>query len=75
MSEWQNQKSEMSGELKSLCQKYESDLKQLGIQLEEEKERSAELEVILKDKVSILEEREKKWEETETQYKQMIQLA
>ena len=62
----------MSVELRGICQKYENDLKQLGMQLEEEKERSIDYEMQLKSKVSILEENEIKWAESESHYKQVL---
>ncbi len=37
----------MSSELRSLCQKYETEVKQLQVELDEEKERVGELEGLL----------------------------
>ncbi len=75
MSEWQSQKSELSGELKQICFKYESDIKALSRQLEEEKEKCVELDTTLREKEYILEERTKKWQEMEQQFKQVMQNA
>ena len=75
MTEWQSQKSEMSGELKGVCQKYENDLKLLSMQLEEEKEKAVDYEIQLREKVAILEENEDKWMAAEAQYKQMLATA
>ena len=72
MSEWQSQKSQTSVELRAITQKYEVDLKTIQHKLEEEKERANELECTLKDKVSLLEEKEAKWDEMEAQYKVML---
>lgn len=58
MSEFQSQKSEMSGELKTICSKYEQDLKSLTRELEEARERNHEIEVLLKEKEHLLVEKE-----------------
>lgn len=69
MSELKNKKSEMSEELRTVYQKYETDLKAITISLEEEKEKVTELESLIKNKEATLLEKENKWEEMETQYK------
>ncbi len=55
--------------------KYESDIKALSRQLEEEKEKCVELDTTLREKEYILEERTKKWQEMEQQFKQVMQNA
>lgn len=40
----------MSGELRQMCAKYEADVKSLAYQLDEEKEKASEFEVLLKEK-------------------------
>lgn len=44
LSNWNNQKSELSTEIRQVCLKYESELKQLNIDFEEEKEKASEFE-------------------------------
>ncbi len=73
MSELQSKKSEMSGEIKQMYQKYENDIKTLQIQIEEEREKMGEIESQLKEKSAALEAKELKWNETEVSYKQMLQ--
>mmetsp|Transcript_33944 Transcript_33944/g.44790 ORF Transcript_33944/g.44790 Transcript_33944/m.44790 type:complete len:92 (+) Transcript_33944:493-768(+) len=46
-TEWRSQKSEMSLEIKQLTAKYETDVKMLNKQLEEEKEKVSDLEIQL----------------------------
>ncbi len=65
MFEFQHQKSEMSGELRQMCSKYEADLKSLTYQLDEERERTSELEASLKEKEQLLQEKSKKWDAME----------
>lgn len=45
MSSWSTQKSEQSNEIRQVCQKYESEIKQISQALDEEKEKSMELEL------------------------------
>jgi len=46
-TEWRSQKSGLSTELKQLSAKYEIDVKMLGKQLEEEKDKAGEFELQL----------------------------
>ena len=50
MSDIQSQKSEMGVELRAACVKFETDLKSLQVELDEEREKSNELDTILKEK-------------------------
>ena len=65
----------MSGELKQICQKYEHDIKTLTRDLEEMRERNNEVELLLKEKESLLTDKEQSWMEMETQYKNLVQMA
>lgn len=40
MTNWSSQKSELSNEIRQVCQKYELEVKQISLQLQEEKEKS-----------------------------------
>ena len=62
----------MSGELKQMCQKYESDIQTLTAAVEELTERNSEIENILKEKESLLLSKESSWEKMESQYKTML---
>lgn len=44
MTSWSSQNKELSNEIRQVCQKYESELKQVNMLLDEEKERANELE-------------------------------
>ena len=72
LSNWNNQKSELSSEIRSVCQKYEGELKESRLLLEEEKEKSAELETQLQELRGTLNEKTIAWAEQEQRYKQMI---
>lgn len=72
MNEYHNQRSELSGELKQICAKYEGDLKTFGRELEEEKERATDLEGQLRERERVLEERQNHWGETESSLKNML---
>lgn len=72
MAERQSQKQGINSELKTLQTKFETELKQLQATLDEEKEKSIEVEALLADKVSQINEKQNFWEMQEQQYKQMI---
>lgn len=61
LSNWNSQKSELSSEIRQVCQKYETELKQLNISLEEEKERAGELEAQLNDLQATYQEKTQAW--------------
>jgi chromosome segregation ATPase len=63
LSNWNNQKSELSSEIRSVCQKYEAELKENRLLLEEEKEKSTELEAQLQELRSTLDEKSNAWAE------------
>jgi len=72
LSNWNNQKSELSNEIRLVCQKYEGELKQLNLLLDEEKERSGELDAQLQDLQQSFKEKSQMWQEQEYRYKMMI---
>ena len=72
MSNWTNQKSELSNEIRNVCSKYETEIKQLSIELHEEKEKSQELENQLVDLQAEFEDKQVTWKESEQRYKSMI---
>lgn len=47
MNSWHSQNKELSNEIRQVCQKYESELKQVNLLLDEEREKSGELEATL----------------------------
>ena len=63
LSNWNSQKQELSSEVRQVCQKYEAELKQQNLILEDEKEKSSELEAQLNDLQAIYKEKTKKWQE------------
>ncbi len=48
-----------------MCTKYETDLKSLSYQLDEEKEKASEFEASLREKETLLQEKSKKWDDME----------
>ena len=72
LSNWNSQKSELSNEIRHVCQKYESELKQVNSLFEEEKERSGELEAQLQDLQQNFNQKSQTWQEQEQRYKMMI---
>lgn len=62
----------MSGELKTICSKYEQDIKILTRDLEEMKERNIEIEGLLREKEQLLVDKEESWSQIENQYKTML---
>lgn len=69
MSSWTSQKSEMSNEIRQVCQKYEQELNQLNIKLEEEKERAQEAETTLSSLQLDLQSKTDMWRDSEVRYK------
>lgn len=72
LSNWNSQKSELSTEIRQVCQKYETELKQVNIALEEEKERGGELEAQLNDLQASYKEKTQAWQDQEQRYREMI---
>lgn len=72
LSNWNNQKSELSSEIRQVSQKYEAELKESRLLLEEETEKSTELEAQLQELRSTYNEQSASWAEQEQRYKQMI---
>ena len=64
-SELRNQKAELSQEIKQISGKFESEIKSLNKFLEDEKERSADLEAKLQESLQKLEQNAKIHQETE----------
>ena len=61
LTDLHTKRSEMTGELKAMCLKYESEVKALQGELEEERERVSELESALLQKDSEMEAFEGRW--------------
>ena len=61
LSNWNNQKSELSNEIRNVSQKYEHELKQTALLLEEEKEKASELEAQLQKLQSSYHEESATW--------------
>lgn len=64
-SEMRNQKAELSQEIKQISARYDSEIKSLNKFLEDEKEKSADLEAKLQESLAKLEQSEKRQSETE----------
>lgn len=75
MSSWTSQKSEMSNEIRQVCQKYEAELNQINLKLDEERERAQEAETALSSLQMDLQSKNELWRDSETRYKQMIEQA
>lgn len=60
-------------ELRGQCQKYETEVKQLQIDLDEERERVGELENLLIQRETELESAESRLAQQDASYRQMLQ--
>ncbi len=63
----------MTLELRGQCQKYEMEVKQLQIDLDEERERVSELENLLIQRETELESAESRLTQQDASYRQMLQ--
>lgn len=63
----------MTLELRGQCQKYETEMKQLQIDLDEERERVGELENLLIQRETELESAESRLIQQDASYRQMLQ--
>lgn len=63
----------MTLELRGQCQKYETEVKQLQIDLDEERERVGELENLLIQRETELESAESRLTQQDASYRQMLQ--
>ena len=61
LTELHSKRSEMSGELKAMCYKYEAEIKQIQSELEDERERVSEVEAALLQKVTEIESSQERW--------------
>jgi hypothetical protein len=66
-------RSDMTLELRGQCQKYETEVKQLQIDLDEERERVGELENLLIQRETELESAESRLTQQDASYRQMLQ--
>ena len=73
MQKWNSHKSELSTEIRQVVQKYEGEIKQISLQLEEEKEKSNDLESKLADLQATHDEKLKLWQQQEFRLKQMLE--
>lgn len=75
MSSWNSKNSELSNEMRQVSHKYESELKNLALSLDEEKERANEAETALTNLQADLQTKAQIWKESEQRYKEMIEKA
>lgn len=73
MNSWHSQNKELSNEIRQVCQKYESELKQVSLLLEEEREKSGELETTLVELQNRTAQDLADWKKSEARYKEMIE--
>ena len=71
-TEWRSQKNELLQEIKTMTAKYETDVKQLSKQLEEERERASDLELQLHEQGERLESMEVRHTEVETSLRKQL---
>ena len=72
LSELHSMRSDMTLELRGQCQKYETEVKQLQIDLDEERERVGELENLLIQRETELESAESLLAQQDASYRQML---
>ena len=71
-NEWRTQKAELASEIKAATSKYELDIKLLNKQLEEEKEKTGDLELQLSEQTERLESGEARSSEVEEAHRAQL---
>lgn len=75
MSELHTKRSELTGELRAACQKYEGEIRQLQGDLEDERERVSEMENLIMQKNAEIEGERVRWVQQEGSLKAMVSAA
>lgn len=73
MHSWHSQNKELSNEIRQVCQKYEAELKQASLQLDEEREKTGELETSLLELQNRHTLEQADWKKSEARYKEMLE--
>lgn len=73
MCNWHSQNKELSNEIRQICQKYEAELKQAHMLLEEEKEKSSELEASFQELRDRTTEQQAAWKKSEKRFKELLE--